>query len=636
MFGVLAFLLFTLSGLPAAFYILPRSTTMARVWLGLVIGQVMMLWFPGLFAFLMDFTLPAQLCALALSLAVGGAFLFLLCRRNRRGASLPPYEKPETAPPLWLCASLVLPLTLFMAYLQYTHILLPRGGDLMTGQATNGDLNLHLAIASCLANGGHFPPDYPIYAGVRLGYNFLSDAQSASLMTLGSSLRLSFILPAVFQTLLVGWGFVMFAWEITRSRAATALSFLFLFLNGGLGFLYTFDMAMSDPSRLHSALYGFYQAPANMPALNLRWSNILCDMLLPQRALLPGWMLLSACLWLMTRSMQTDDLRAWILLGILAGAMPMIHAHSLFALAMISFACMAYSILRRRGLTRHFLCYALITAVLVLPQALYWILPQAAGGSMHPQFDWVNWENGGLRDEWLWFWVKNVGPLFLVFVPSYFTAPRRARPLMWGALLVFAAADLVVFQKNVYDNNKIFYAAFLAALPCAAYYLRALFLRLKGFPGRGLFAAVFIVLCLTSGVVTCAREAISSYPLYSREEVRAMDWVRENTPKDALFLTGDQYDNPVCALGGRNIFCGTGSFLYYHSIDYWDRAQDQSRALSDPSRCLELCRNYGVNFIFLGDYEMSQCGADPAVFAQVMEPVFTDGVYIFAVPEDPA
>ncbi len=466
-----------------------------------------------------------------------------------------------------------------------------------------------------------------------------SDAMLPYCLTYGRILMLGltpFVLQNMFQTLLVGWGFVMFAWEITRSRAATALSFLFLFLNGGLGFLYTFDMAMSDPSRLHSALYGFYQAPANMPALNLRWSNILCDMLLPQRALLPGWMLLSACLWLMTRSMQTDDLRAWILLGILAGAMPMIHAHSLFALAMISFACMAYSILRRRGLTRHFLCYALITAVLVLPQALYWILPQAAGGSMHPQFDWVNWENGGLRDEWLWFWVKNVGPLFLVFVPSYFTAPRRARPLMWGALLVFAAADLVVFQKNVYDNNKIFYAAFLAALPCAAYYLRALFLRLKGFPGRGLFAAVFIVLCLTSGVVTCAREAISSYPLYSREEVRAMDWVRENTPKDALFLTGDQYDNPVCALGGRNIFCGTGSFLYYHSIDYWDRAQDQSRALSDPSRCLELCRNYGVNFIFLGDYEMSQCGADPAVFAQVMEPVFTDGVYIFAVPEDPA
>ena len=43
-----------------------------------------------------------------------------------------------------------------------------------------------------------------------------------------------------------------------------------------------------------------------------------------------------------------------------------------------------------------------------------------------------------------------------------------------GAGLVFLAADLVVFQKNVYDNNKIFYAAFLTALPAASALLRML------------------------------------------------------------------------------------------------------------------------------------------------------------------
>ena len=633
MFGVILFILFTVSGLPAAQYALPRSGRMARVWLGLVLGQIMMLWFPSLFAFLLDFTLAAQIAAAALALAVGGCFTVLCVRRGK--ANLPDAEpgKPETAPPLWLVAALVVPLTAFMGYLQYTHILLPEDGYLMTGQATNGDLNLHLAIASCLAGGGRFPPDYPIYDGVRLGYNFLSDAQASTMMTAGSSLRLSFILPAVFQTALAGWGFLIFAWEMCRSKRAAALAFLLLFLNGGLGFLYTLDRAVSDPSRLWNALFGFYQAPANMPSLNLRWSNILCDMLLPQRALLPGWMALTACLWLLQRAMMTRDIRKWILLGVIAGSMPMIHAHSLFSLALISFAAMAYCMAKKKGLTGYFLLYALITAALVIPQALYWILPQAAGGSMHLQFDWVNNENGRLIDEWFWFWIKNVGPVFLVFVPSYFIAPRRARPAMWGALLVFAAADLIVFQKNVYDNNKIFYAAFLTALPCAAMFLVTLYDKLKDLPGRRVFAGVFIAVCLASGLITCAREAISSYPLYSPEEVRAMDWIEENTEKDALFLTGDEYDNPVCALAGRNIYCGTGSFLYYHSIDYWDRAEVQRQILRDPEGTLELCRNYGIQYVYAGEYEIHDCQADIQAMARVYEPVYSDSVYIFRVPE---
>jgi len=635
--GIILFCLFSASGIPLAELAFPRSSRGIKLWLGLVFGQVMMLWLPSLFAFFHDFTAAAQwsAAAAAVSAAIACTLIRLFPRRKSAPDSPELATARETEPPAWLICALVIPLGLVMAYLQYTHILLPdEYGFLHTGQATNGDLNLHIAIASCLAHGGQFPPDYPIFDGVRLGYNFLCDALSASMMTAGSSLQTSFILPGVFHTVLAAWGFLMFAWEASRSKRAAALAFLLLFLNGGLGFFYIFDQVGADASRVQEMLWGFYRAPANMTDHNIRWSNLLCDMLLPQRAFAPGWMMLTACLWMLLRAMRTKETKRFAILGLLAGCMPMVHAHSLFSLALISLGAMGYCFFHKKRITGKFWLYAGITALLVLPQAAYWILPQAsAEGSMHLRFNWINNESGRLTDDWLWFWVKNVGPVFLIFLPAYFTAPARLRPLLLGAGLVFVAADLVVFQKNIYDNNKIFYAAFLTALPAAAVYLLKIYDRLRDIPGRRALAAVFVAVSVLSGALSVVREALSDYILYTPTETQAMAWIEENTPRDALFLTGDQYDNPVCGLAGRNILCGTSSFLYYHSIGYESRTYDEYAMLQAPAEHLDLFAAYGIDYVYVGDYELTTCHADIEALSRLFETVYDSGAYIFRVPQ---
>ena len=62
------------------------------------------------------------------------------------------------------------------------------------------------------------------------------------------------------------------------------------FFNGGLGFLYDFDLAFADHfARVKEIFTGYYKTPANQPDLNLRFSNVIADLMLPQRALLGGW-----------------------------------------------------------------------------------------------------------------------------------------------------------------------------------------------------------------------------------------------------------------------------------------------------------------------------------------------------------
>lgn len=111
------------------------------------------------------------------------------------------------------------PLTLFSAYLQYTHVLCPGAdGTLYVGQSTYGDLCLHLGIATGL-DGASFPPEYTILPGVMLGYPFLVDALSASMYQLGCDLALSFTLPGTLMMALVYWDFASSPGSLPGAKA---------------------------------------------------------------------------------------------------------------------------------------------------------------------------------------------------------------------------------------------------------------------------------------------------------------------------------------------------------------------------------------------------------------------------------
>ena len=72
-------------------------------------------------------------------------------------------------------------------------------------------------------------------------------------------------------------------------------------------------------------------------------------------------------------------------------------------------------------------------------------------------------DDGSFIDGYFWFWIKNVGPVYLLMLPAALNAPPKLKGLCLGALLVYAAAELYQFQPNVYDNNKLFYVAFADA-----------------------------------------------------------------------------------------------------------------------------------------------------------------------------
>ena len=637
MYAIAMLVFYLLAGCLIMRWQLPGKRPVVRIWLGCSLGVLLMMWLPALFAFAFTFGQTAHLYALG---ALAGLMLVALLARDRQPTAHWSEEDTRIAV-LWLC--IALPLCVLGGYLQHTHVLRPVGGALHTGQSTYGDLNLHLGIVTSARNAA-FPPEYSILPGTRLSYPFLADTLSTSLMLFGLPLRWAFIVPGILMMALVFTGYLLLARSALGPRRwLVVLAMLLFFVNGGLGFLYAFDMAGQDFSRVADIFTGFYKTPANQPEFNLRWSNVIADLMLPQRTLLGGWTLLIPGLYLLRSAIQTRRTRQFFLTAIFAAALPLVHTHSFLALGLCSAGWMVCAIIQarnpqeRRQLLSGGALYLCITLALALPQLVSFAFPQTLeGGSLRVQFNWVNnSRNLGMIDGYLWFWIKNVGPAFVLLLCALLDADRRRALLATGAFAIFLVAEVVLFQPNEYDNNKLFYVWYMIGALLVADYAGLLWDRLAGLRGRWVLATVFVIVSTASGGLSIAREVVSDYRLFSADAVAAAEFVEHETAPDAMFITTSEWHiNPVSALAGRRIVSGPNLYLFFHGLNSAreQRAVDVRRFFTDPAGNLDVLERYGVDYILLGDYERGDYQTDQAAFDALFETIFSEGDYtIFRV-----
>ena len=182
--------------------------------------------------------------------------------------------------------------------------------------------------------------------------------------------------------------------------------------------------------------------------------------------------------------------------------------------------------------------------------------------------------------------------------------------IVLGMAAIFAVAETILFQPNEYDNNKLFYIWYMFAAILAADYGSVIMQRLAGLRGRVVLAALFLAVSMLSGALSIGREVVSGYQLFSRNAVEAGEWIDGHTPRDAVFLTGQQHINPVCSLAGRQIICGSDLYVFFHGLDYRAQAQDCQSFYEHPAEYADVLERYGVDYIYVSDYERSEFDVD--------------------------
>lgn len=624
MAGILLYNLFLVLGFLCACLVFKKHDIWYKVLAGGIIGNIALMFGIVPIACFMDFTITAHIVLLVLAVGALAAYVFV-----KKPALQFVGTENKFVDRVALLGG-ILPVSIVICLLLTNHVMTPVTGGIGSGQSTYGDLAMHMGFVTSIAEQKIFPPDYSLMTGERLSYPFLINSLSGSLVLFGTDLRAAILIPSYVMCFLLVLGFYNLAFSLTKRRSASLLALWFFFLNGAFGFAYFFEGAKADKSAFTRIFTEWYKTPTNLNEMNIRWSNTICDMIVPQRTTMAGWTVLVYLLSLLKDALDKKEIKLFVLLGLLAGAMPMIHTHSFLALGIISAAAFFAFIFEaedKKEYLYNWVVYGVLAISIAMPQLVYWTFAQTTGNEsfLKAQFNWVNH-----NDPYFWFWIKNWGIVFLLMIPAYLGTSLKNKKLAAGAILIFIIAELIVFQQNEYDNNKLFYVVYMFAVIFVAEWLINVYDKLRDVKGIGLVAAI-VILCQTlSGGLTVAREYISGgqYRTFSDDSIALAEWIKENTETDDIFITGSQHLNPVNALAGRRLYVGTGTFIYFHGYkDEYNRKRREVEKVYKAESAAEAVAamdKIGGDYLLVTSYERNDFEPDEKIFSG-MKKVFRQG-----------
>ena len=603
MIGIIYYLYFLILGFFYSKYIFNKNIYF-HLWIGGVLGNVILMFGMMIISLVLGFTITSHLIFLILSTIP----LLLLFKFKGLPKSFKKDKNEEmTNKIFWF---IIIPIFILIAVLLTNHILVPVEEGYASGQSTYGDLNMHLGFITSIKEQQTFPPDYVFLSGEKLNYPFLVNMLSSSVYSFGTSLRMSVLIPSYVMCLLLIMGFYYLAHKITNNKKAAAIATIFFFIGGGLGFAYFFDGARGNVENYTRIFTDYYHTPTNFNENNIRWANPICDMIIPQRTTMAGWLVLLPCLWLLIDACKTNKRKSFIILGLLASTLPMIHTHSFFALGVICigmFFFYFFSNNNKKEIFNNWFIFGLIVLLIGFPQLFLWTFQQTSGNSsfIRFQFNWVN-----KVDPYIWFYLKNWGLIVIFIIPAFLNSNKDNKKLLLSALLLFIVAELFLFQPNEYDNNKLFFVVYMIFLIICCDWYVYIFDKLKKEKGITFLAIVLIVVSTMSGILTIGRELKSGgeFTTFTNDMIEMADYIKDNTNSKSIFLTSTSHINPVTSLAGRTTYVGPAIYVYFHGFtdEFMERNSKISRIYSSEyDELYEFCKQNNIEYVYVGSYEAS-------------------------------
>lgn len=610
---------------------------------------------------------------------------------------------------------------------QRAMIAMPEG--VFTGVLNNfGDLPFHLSVISGFAFGNNFPPEDPTYAGVRFTYPFLTDFVSAMFVRCGADLREAmfienFVVGVAFVGLLHRWALVML-----RDKLAAIITPMLVFLSGGFGWVLLWEQTTKkNEGGLVGILQNLPPSFTVIPETTWRWGNAVSTLLVPQRGFLLGLPLAVIVFtqwWLAAEkpgeqgergkgkgvkgkgtkakkqkklkqkieaneALQASSARlarsplplspvhpfpfSWsvrrmIAAGVVAGLLPLVHAHS-FVVVMVVGACLmltpywrawaalgvtallfrilygaAYAFQTPTGATvivlmlfvvtlslaftlwrvlppahrNAWLAFFIAASVIALPQ-MWWSTHNSAVAA-GKFFEWqFGWDHG--QESVVWFWFKNSG-LFIPLTVAAILWRKEKEPLVSRRLLFFFLPFTLCFiipnvlkmAPWIWDNIKVLFYWWLASAPLVALLLARLW-RQGGFKKA---AAACLLVCVTlAGALDVAAIVLrsSSYEVFNAQGIRFSELIKQQTAPRALVIHAPVHNHPVFLTGRRSLL-GYPGHVWTHGLEYGERESEIKRVYAGAPDADAILRKYGVEYVVVSPLERNILSVNEQFFSK--------------------
>lgn len=641
----------------------------------------------GLFGFLFASLAGFNTASIILSTLVAAAPLALLARADWRarvgfdvraarrdlGAA---FNRPGAGK---ASAVVLLACALVLFWLVFGRAMFARGGAIYTGVDNNlGDLPFHIAIISGFVHGGNFPPAHPEFAGARLTYPFTVDFVAAMLVRAGATLESALFWEGLLLALALVVLLYRLALRLTGDRLVAGLTCVLTLLSGGLGWVRFLREASNSSRGVWEFLWKLPHDYTITYDGAFRWGNAVTTLFVPQRGLLMGLPLALIIItqwWLATRgdaetarggddeetgakgkgkrgrgkkhkAQETESPpqfspfalfplpfslsaaeRRMLGAGVIAGLLPLVHAHS-FVVLMLLAGCLALLLRGWRGWLIFFGAAFLIAA----PQMLWATRESAARPSSFFEL-MLGWDRGDQNP--LWFWFKNTG----LFIPLLVAAlawrgdsplvPKRLLVFYLPFTLLFAICNVAKISPWVWDNIKVLFYWYVASVPLVALLLARLW-RLNRAARAAAAALVFLLTFAGALDVWRVVTRASEQREFDAGGVAFAEMVRQQTAPRSLVLHAPTYNHPVY-LTGRQSLMGYGGHLWSQGIDYAGREAEVRRIYAGSLDAPELLVKHNVEYAVVGPLERAGLQVNESFFSRFQKVGEAGGYRLYKV-----
>lgn len=539
-----------------------------------------------------------------------------------------------------------------LLWLVFNQVIVERDGGLSTGYVNNlGDMPFHVGVTSSFAYGQNFPPEDPTFAGTGFAYPYLSDFLTAMFVVAGASMTSAFLVGNV----ALGLAFVAVLYRFTRvltgDRLAGFIAPVVVLLSGGLGWTRLVQDARESDVGIVGLLGALTHDYTISPEGPLRWGNAITTLLVTQRSLLMGLpiaLLAFILLWRLVhvdadrdpdagesgpRPARVTPTRLALAAGLLAGSLPLVHAHSFIVVMGSAFFIGLFFRQWREGRWRPWLLFVLVALAVALPQVWWSTRDSVANAGTFFGFE-IGWDHG--QENVVWFWFINTG-LFI---------PLAAAAVVWlvrdriesRELLLFSAAFLVWFivpnvmklAPWVWDNIKVLFYWFVGFVPLVAFLLARLLrtggsLRLAGL-------GALLALTLAGGLdVWRAVSGQTVYGEFDRDAITLAARIREATPPRARMLNAPIW-NATVFLTGRQPLLGYTGHVFSRGLPYADREADIALIYAGDPSADDLLERYAIEYIVVSPIERSHLAVNDAYFERFTRIAEAGEYVLYEVP----
>ena len=456
------------------------------------------------------------------------------------------------------------------------------------------DLYSHTALIRSFSSGYNFPTQYPFFSGEPVRYHFLFYFGGGVLEALGAPLSIALNLPSAlaFGSLLSLVSFA--AWRLSRSLGAAWIALLLCLFRSSLSWMDWIAAVSRSLVEHNPALRGdfFY---GNTPYED--WGIFSLNVHLNQRHLIHGfsWMLIVVIAILFSPPLRSPVCSRrsipYVVIGVLLGCGAYWNGAAFLATMLILLPLTCVSEYRAKA------CSVALSAVLSSSLVVSLVTHGSLGKTpFEPvvRFGFLSPSSSPLSV--LNYALCIFGVLPVVALVAAWRFGSRARILWWCGLMPIAFIFAVQVTQFAPQGHKFITAGTIIWSILSAGFL-ALLLASSRRRIRVSGQCIVVVMTLSGVLDACALLKLGATRLSYAVESSSIDWIRRNTPQDALFLLASRGDQAPL-LAGRRVYIGPMSLSSEAGYSYVERVGWlQAVSSLEPAAQLVALRQKGITHI---------------------------------------